>query len=211
MDLRPEGSDPLRAGALGLSRIDNSAAQVDVRNLAISDVKLIRTPRFSDARGYFCETFQRANFAAQGLACDFIQDNQSSSNRPGTLRGLHFQRPPFAQTKLIRVLRGRILDVAVDLRRASPSFRRHIAVELSGEGNEQLLVPAGFAHGFCTLEPDTVVFYKVDQVYSATHDGGINWADPELGIRWPVTAADATLSDKDRGLPMLADLSTIFE
>jgi dTDP-4-dehydrorhamnose 3,5-epimerase len=213
MDLRPEGSDPLRAGALGLSCIDNSAArrQLDVRNLAISDVKLIRTPRFSDARGYFCETFQRANFAAQGLTCDFIQDNQSSSSRPGTLRGLHFQRPPFAQTKLIRVLRGRILDVAVDLRRASPSFGRHIAVELSGEGNEQLLVPAGFAHGFCTLEPDTVVFYKVDQVYSATHDGGINWADPELGIRWPVTAADATLSDKDRGLPMLADLSTIFE
>ncbi len=127
------------------------------------------------------------------------------------MRGLHFQRPPFAQAKLIRVLRGRILDVAVDLRRSSPSFGRHIAVELSGEGNEQLLVPAGFAHGFCTLEPDTVVFYKVDQVYSAAHDGGINWADPELGIQWPVASAAATLSDKDRELPMLADLSSIFE
>jgi dTDP-4-dehydrorhamnose 3,5-epimerase len=213
MELWSEVSDPLRGGGRGLPRFERPAAgkPLDVRGLAIPDVKLIRTPRFSDARGYFCETFQRADFAAQGLVCDFIQDNQSSSSQPGTVRGLHFQRPPFAQAKLIRVLRGRILDVAVDLRRASPSFGRHIAVELSGEGNEQLLVPAGFAHGFCTLEPGTAVFYKVDQVYSATHDGGINWADPELGIRWPVTAADATLSDKDRELPMLADLSFIFE
>jgi dTDP-4-dehydrorhamnose 3,5-epimerase len=213
MDLWPEVSDPLRAGGRGLPRIDGPAVRkpLDVRGLAIPDVKLIRTPRFSDARGYFCETFQRADFAALGLACDFIQDNQSSSDRIGTVRGLHFQRPPFAQAKLIRVLRGRIFDVAVDLRRASPSFGRHIAVELSSEGNEQLLVPAGFAHGFCTLEPDTVVFYKVDQVYSAAHDGGINWDDPELGIQWPVASAAATLSDKDRGLPMLADLSSIFE
>jgi dTDP-4-dehydrorhamnose 3,5-epimerase len=213
MNLRPEGLDPLRVGSRGGPRIDGPAARklLDVRSLAIPDVKLIRTPRFSDARGYFCETFQRADFATQGLPCDFIQDNQSSSGRSGTVRGLHFQRPPFSQAKLIRVLRGRILDVAVDLRRASPSFGRHIAVELSGEGNEQLLVPAGFAHGFCTLDPDTVVFYKVDQIYSAAHDGGINWADPELGIQWPVEPAAATLSDKDRGLPMLADLSSIFE
>ena len=213
MDLWPKVSDPLRAGGRSLPRIDGPAARkpLDVRDLSIPDVKLIRTPRFSDARGYFCETFQRADFAAQGLACDFVQDNQSSSERSGTVRGLHFQRPPFAQAKLIRVLRGRILDVAVDLRRASPSFGRHIAVELSGDGNEQLLVPAGFAHGFCTLEPDTVVFYKVDQVYSAAHDGGINWADPELRIQLPVASAAATLSDKDRGLPMLADLSSIFE
>jgi dTDP-4-dehydrorhamnose 3,5-epimerase len=213
MDLWPEVSHPLRAGGRGLPRNDGPAARkpLDVCGLAIPDVKLIRTQRFSDARGYFCETFQRADFAAQGLACDFIQDNQSSSNRMGTVRGLHFQRPPFVQAKLIRVLRGRIFDVAVDLRRASPSFGRHVAVELSSEGNEQLLVPAGFAHGFCTLEPDTVVFYKVDQVYSAAHDGGINWAAPELGIQWPVASAAATLSDKDRGLPILADLSSTFE
>jgi dTDP-4-dehydrorhamnose 3,5-epimerase len=213
MDLGPEVSDPIRAGGPHLPPIDGMGARMrlDVRALAIPDVKLIRTPRFSDARGYFSETFQRVDFAAQGLACDFVQDNQSSSSRPGTVRGLHFQRPPFAQAKLIRVLRGRILDVAVDLRRSSPSFGRHIAVELSGEGNEQLLVPVGFAHGFCTLEPDTVVFYKVDQVYSAAHDGGINWADPALGIQWPVASAEATLSDKDRALPMLADLSSIFE
>jgi len=181
--------------------------QLDVHALSIPDVKLITTPRISDARGYFCETFQRADFAAQGLDNDFLQDNQSCSSRPGTVRGLHFQRPPFAQAKLVRVLCGRIFDVAVDLRRSSPSYGKHIAVELSSEGNEQLLIPAGFAHGFCTLEPDTVVFYKVDQVYSAAHDSGVNWADPELGIEWPIAAAEAILSEKDRGLPMLDDLA----
>jgi len=181
--------------------------QLDVHALSIPDVKLITTPRISDARGYFCETFQRADFAAQGLDNDFLQDNQSCSSRPGTVRGLHFQRPPFAQAKLVRVLRGRIFDVAVDLRRSSPNFGKHIAIELSSEGNEQLLIPAGFAHGFCTLEADTVVFYKVDQVYSAAHDGGVNWADSELGIEWPVPSAEAILSEKDRGLPMLADLA----
>jgi len=185
--------------------------QLDVHALSIPEVKLIKTPRISDARGYFCETFQRADFAAQGLDSFFLQDNQSSSSRPGTVRGLHFQRPPFAQTKLVRVLRGRIFDVAVDLRRSSPSFGRHVAKELSSEGDEQLLIPAGFAHGFCTLEPDTVVFYKVDQVYSAARDGGVNWADPGLGIDWPVASAEVILSEKDRGLPMLADLAPVFE
>jgi dTDP-4-dehydrorhamnose 3,5-epimerase len=124
---------------------------------------------------------------------------------------LHFQRAPFAQTKLIRVLRGRIFDVAVDLRRSSPSFGSHVAVELSSAGDEQLLIPAGFAHGFCTLEPDTVVFYKVDQVYSVAHDGGVNWADPELRIKWPVAAAEAIMSENDRQLPMLRDLPGVFE
>jgi dTDP-4-dehydrorhamnose 3,5-epimerase len=213
MNLWAEVSDPLPAGCERVPPIGGTGTRMrlDVRALEIPDVKLIRTRRFSDARGYFCETFQRADFAAQGLACDFIQDNQSNSDESGTIRGLHFQRPPFAQAKLIRVLRGSILDVAVDLRRSSPSFGRHVASELSSEGNEQLLVPAGFAHGFCTLEPDTVVFYKVDRVYSAAHDGGINWADPKLAIEWPVAAAEAILSDKDRGLPMLADLTSIFE
>jgi dTDP-4-dehydrorhamnose 3,5-epimerase len=124
---------------------------------------------------------------------------------------LHFQRPPFAQAKLVRVLHGSIFDVAVDLRRWSPSYGRHVAVELNSEGNEQVLIPAGFAHGFCTLEPDTVVLYKVDQVYSAAHDGGINWADPSLGIDWPVAPPEAILSDKDRGLPILADIPSIFQ
>jgi dTDP-4-dehydrorhamnose 3,5-epimerase len=184
---------------------------LEIRSLVIPDVKLIRAKRHSDARGYFSETYQRADFTAQGLDHDFLQDNQSSSAKPGTIRGLHFQRPPFAQAKLVRVLHGRIFDAVVDLRRFSPTFGKHVAVELSGEDNEQILVPAGFAHGFCTLEPNTVVFYKVDQVYSAAHDSGLNWADPKLGIAWPVAPSEAILSEKDRALRTLADLPDVFE
>jgi dTDP-4-dehydrorhamnose 3,5-epimerase len=213
MGLLSEISQPSYADHRSSLRIDGRGKrkQPGVLFLEIPDVRLIRTPRISDARGYFCETFQRATFAAQGVDNDFIQDNQSSSDRKGTVRGLHFQRPPYAQTKLVRVLRGSIFDVTVDLRRSSPSFGRHVGIELSSAGDEQLLIPAGFAHGFCTLEPDTVVFYKVDQVYSATHDGGINWADSRLGIEWPVASSEAILSEKDRGLPTLADLGPVFE
>jgi dTDP-4-dehydrorhamnose 3,5-epimerase len=202
-----------RSGNGSFARVQHKGKrmQLDVRSLEIPDIKLIRTPRISDTRGYFCETFQRVDFAAQGLVSDFLQDNQSSSDRAGTVRGLHFQRPPFAQTKLVRVLRGSIFDVAVDLRRSSATFGRHIAIELSSKDDEQLLIPSGFAHGFCTLEPDTVVFYKVDQVYSAAHDGGVNWADPALGIEWPVVSAEAILSEKDRRLPILTDLGAVFE
>ena len=197
----------------GIRRIDGKGMrmQLDIRCLAIPDVKLIRTPRFSDARGYFCETFQRADFIAHGIANDFLQDNQSRSDRSGTIRGLHFQRPPFAQAKLVRVLQGSILDVAVDLRRSSPSFGKHVVATLSSQNNEQLFVPAGFAHGFCTLEPDTLVFYKVDQVYSSAHEGGVNWADPGLRIEWPVGPAEAILAEKDRVLPMLSDLEPVFQ
>lgn len=165
----------------------------------------------ADVRGYFCESYVRSDFAAHGLSHDFVQDNESSSDRVGTVRGLHFQKPPFAQVKLVRVLRGKIVDVVVDLRRSSPSFGKHLAVELSEINGEQLLVPAGFAHGFCTLEPHTTVLYKVDAAYSPAHDHGINWADPELAIKWPVAPEDATLSDKDRKLPMLCDLSPVFD
>ena len=154
---------------------------LDIRALLIPDIKLINSGRFKDARGYFSETFARSDFAAHGLPCDFIQDNQSSSDVSGTVRGLHFQNPPFAQT-----------------------------IELSDQSGEQLLVPAGFAHGFCTLAPHTIVFYKVDKIYSATHDSGINWIDPQLAIPWPISAKDATVSDKDRRLPMLAELSPVF-
>jgi dTDP-4-dehydrorhamnose 3,5-epimerase len=181
-----------------------------VQSLAIPDVKLIRTQRFSDARGYFCETFQQDRFIEHRLPAHFVQDNQSSSEHRGTVRGLHFQKPPFAQTKLVRVVNGSILDVVVDLRRSSPSFGAHVAVELRDTG-DQLLVPVGFAHGFCTLEPNTVVFYKVDRIYSAAHDDGLNWADPKLGIRWPVALNEAIVSDKDRRLPSFADLAPIFE
>jgi dTDP-4-dehydrorhamnose 3,5-epimerase len=184
---------------------------LEVRSLAIPDVKVIRTDRLSDARGYFCETFRRSAFAEKGILHDFVQDNQSSSDRTGTVRGLHFQRPPFAQAKLIRVLNGAILDVAVDLRRSSPSFGKHIAIELDDESGEQLFIPKGFAHGFCTLQPRTVVFYKVDQVYAPSHDGGVYWADPSLAIEWPVTASAAQVSPKDQTLPPLGRLSCVFE
>ena len=184
---------------------------LQVRSLAIPDVKLIRTDRLSDGRGYFCETFQRSAFAEQGILCDFLQDNQSCSDRIGTVRGLHFQRPPFVQAKLVRVLSGAIFDVAVDLRRSSPSFGEYVAIELDSESGEQLLVPSGFAHGFCTLRPGTVVLYKVDQVYAPSHDSGVYWADPALAIDWPVAVSEAYLSPKDSALPMFDQLNSVFE
>jgi dTDP-4-dehydrorhamnose 3,5-epimerase len=209
MQLLSEISAPLPPHEVSL--LGDPSRQLDVQSLEIPDVRLIRTRRFSDARGYFCDTFRRADFAAHGLVNDFIQDNQSSSTHRGTVRGLHFQRPPFAQTKLVRLICGRAVDVAVDLRRSSRTFGRHVGVQLSSDDNAQLLIPRGFAHGFCTLESDTVVFYKVDQVYSAAADGGIYWADDRLAIEWPVGSDDAILSEKDRGLSMLADLGSVFE
>jgi dTDP-4-dehydrorhamnose 3,5-epimerase len=185
--------------------------KVAVQPLAIAGVKLIKGHRICDSRGYFAETYVRRDFLASDIGYDFVQDNESCSHLTGTIRGLHFQAPPFAQTKLIRVLRGRILDVVVDLRRSSPDFGRHLAVELNENNADQLLVPVGFAHGFCTLEPGTVVFYKVDNVYSSAHDRGVNWADPKLAIKWPVSATDATLSDKDRALPSLDALPVNFD
>lgn len=184
--------------------------RLDVHALSIPDVKLIAAPRFADARGYFSETFARPDFAAGGLTADFAQDNQSYSARAGTVRGLHFQRDPLAQAKLVRVLQGRIFDVAVDLRRSSPTYGRYVTVELSEDDDTQLFVPAGFAHGFCTLVPHTTVFYKVDKVYSPAHDAGVYWADPRLSIPWPVTVAEATVSEKDRRLPTLDRLALVF-
>jgi dTDP-4-dehydrorhamnose 3,5-epimerase len=184
---------------------------LEVRSLAIPDIKLIRMDRFSDSRGYFCETFRRSAFAESGIIDDFVQDNQSCSDRIGTVRGLHFQRPPFAQTKLVRVLSGAILDVMVDLRRSSSTYGKHVAIELDSERGEQVLIPKGFAHGFCTLQPRTVVFYKVDQVYAPSHDAGVYWADPALAIEWPVTPSKAQVSPKDQALPSLEQLSSGFE
>lgn len=175
------------------------------------DGVLVLTPRrFADPRGHFAEVYNKRRFQDAGVTADFIQDNQSLSGPVGTVRGLHFQRPPFAQAKLVRVLKGAIVDVAVDLRRTSKTFGRHVAVTLSAAAGNQLYVPAGFAHGFCTLEPDTEVFYKVDAYYSAEHDGGIRWNDPALGINWPVTAEAALLSDKDVKLPLWRDIGDIF-
>jgi dTDP-4-dehydrorhamnose 3,5-epimerase len=183
----------------------------DAGELALPGVKLIRATRISDMRGYFAETYVRNDFVAAGIVDQFVQDNQSFSTAAGTVRGLHFQIAPFTQSKLVRVLRGRMLDVVVDLRRSSATFGKHLSVELSADNGDQLFVPVGFAHGFCTLVPDTEAFYKVNNVYSAAHDRGLNWADPALGISWPVNESQAILSEKDRALPLLSALPDYFE
>ncbi|OYW61959.1 MAG: dTDP-4-dehydrorhamnose 3,5-epimerase [Bosea sp. 12-68-7] len=181
-----------------------------VEPTALPDVKIIQPKRFGDHRGFFSETYSRSAFAEAGITLAFVQDNHSLSAAVGTLRGLHFQAPPFAQDKLVRVPRGRILDVAVDIRASSPDFGRFVAVELSAENWRQLLVPAGFAHGFITLEPGTEVIYKVSAPYSPEHDRGLAFDDPALGIDWGLPAERLTLSDKDRRHPRLADLPRCF-
>ena len=185
-------------------------SSLSVETTAIPDVKIITPKKFGDHRGFFSEVYNRNAFAEAGIALDFVQDNQSLSAQVGTLRGLHFQSAPFAQDKLVRVTRGKILDVAVDIRKSSPTFGQHVAVELSAENWRQLLVPIGFAHGFVTLEPDTEVMYKVTNYYSAANDLGLAWDDPDLGIAWRVQPEGVTLSDKDRKHPRLRDLTEIF-
>ena len=183
---------------------------MQVDETAIPAVKIITPKKHGDARGFFSEVYNRQAFEAAGLSLDFVQDNHSFSATVGTLRGLHFQTPPFAQDKLVRVARGKILDVAVDVRRASPTFGKHVAVELSAENWRQLLVPAGFAHGFVTLEPMTEVLYKVTALYSAANDRGVAWDDPDIGVAWPLPPEGPTLSDKDRRWPRLKDAPELF-
>jgi dTDP-4-dehydrorhamnose 3,5-epimerase len=181
------------------------------RRLAIPEVIEITPPRFGDHRGFFSEVFKRSALEAEGIHIDWVQDNQSLSAEPGTVRGLHFQGPPFAQAKLVRVLRGAIYDVAVDIRKGSPSFGRSVTCEISAEKWNQLLIPAGFAHGFMTLTPDTEVFYKVDAPYSRESEGAILWNDPALGIEWPDPGAAPILSDKDRVAPLLSESNSPFD
>lgn len=166
--------------------------------------------RFGDSRGYFSETWSRRVFSGFGIALDFVQDNQSLSRAVGTVRGLHFQRPPHAQAKLVRVGRGRILDVAVDIRVGSPSFGRWVGVELSAEDGRQLLIPAGFLHGFVTRAPDTEVIYRCSDFYAPDCDGAVRFDDPAIGVDWGIAAADAVLSDKDARAPLLRDLDNPF-
>jgi len=167
------------------------------------------SPRHSDARGYFTETFNLALLQHHALVeSDWVQDNESMSVALHTLRGMHFQRPPFAQAKIVRVIAGHIFDVAVDLRAQSLTYGKWIAVELSSDAGNQLYVPTGFAHGFLTLEPNTVVAYKVSNIYSKAHDRSLNWADADVAIDWPLPMQTLpALSDKDRGAPMLKALS----
>ena len=180
--------------------------RVKVESLAIPDVKLL-TPRiFRDDRGFFSETWNAKTFAEAGIDQPFVQDNHALSRTKGTLRGLHFQTAPMAQDKLIRVTRGAIWDVAVDIRPGSPTFGRHVGAVISAENWTQIWVPKGFAHGYVTLEPDTEVIYKVTALYAPANDRGILWNDPALAIEWPVDPGSVVLSDKDKVLPRLADL-----
>ena len=178
--------------------------------LDIPDVVEIRPRRFGDARGWFAETFKRSAFEAEGLIGDFPQDNRSLSRAIGTVRGLHFQLPPFGQAKLVSVARGAILDVAVDIRRGSQTFGRHVAARLDAESGAMLYVPEGFAHGFCTLEPDTEVIYKVSRPYSAAHERAVFWADPALAIDWPADTGEAVVSEKDTAAPRLDAAPELF-
>lgn len=178
--------------------------------LAIPDVVLIEPRRFHDSRGYFMETFNRREANRLGLYCDFVQDNESLSVHRGTVRGLHFQVPPHSQTKFVRVLSGSIFDVAIDLRRGSPTFGLWCAATLTAGIGNQLYIPRGFAHAYCTLEPHTQVAYKVDDYYAPECDAGLIWNDPDLGIDWPITAQRAILSEKDVALPRLAKFDSPF-
>lgn len=184
---------------------------MQVNATAIAEVKEIRPVRHPDPRGFFSEIFRDSVLREHGVDVSFVQENHSLSIPRGVVRGLHFQTPPQGQAKLVRVGVGAILDVAVDIRRGSPSYGRHVAVVLSAADGNQLYVPDGFAHGFCTLEPNTEVFYKVSRYYSPEHDFGLRWNDPALGIAWPVGEEAALLSDKDRRQPPLAELPDYFE
>ena len=177
---------------------------------ALPEVLEITPARFGDHRGFFSETWNRAALAEAGIAIDFCQDNHSLSAARHTLRGLHFQTPPHAQDKLVRVVAGTVLDVAVDIRAGSPRYRQWVAVPLSAEAGNQLLVPKGFAHGFLTLTPDAQVVYKCSDYYRPSADSAIRWDDPALAIDWGVDTEDLTLSDKDRTAPLLADIPPPF-
>lgn len=176
---------------------------MEVVGTAIPEVKIIKPKKHGDHRGFFSETYHQKALAAAGIDLDFVQDNHSLSATRGTLRGLHCQIPPLGQDKLVRVVRGAVFDVAVDLRTGSPTFGQHVTTVISADEWNQILVPIGFGHGFCTLEADTEVIYKVTNYWSADHERGIRWDDPALGIEWPVAADEVLLSEKDKEWPTL--------
>lgn len=181
-----------------------------IERLSIPDVWIYTPRRFEDERGWFSETYHQAALSDALGGVTFVQDNQSMSRARGTLRGMHFQTPPCAQDKLLRVLRGAVLDVAVDLRRQSSTFGRWVSAELSADTGAQIFVPKGFAHGFLTLEPETEVLYKVSDYYSRAHEQGIAWDDPAIGIDWGARPDGVTIAERDRLFPRLADLSAFF-
>ncbi|HEV2363420.1 MAG TPA: dTDP-4-dehydrorhamnose 3,5-epimerase [Caulobacteraceae bacterium] len=176
----------------------------------MASVRLIKPPRVGDARGWFSETWSRRAFEALGIEADFRQDNHSYSAPRHVLRGLHFQRPPSGQAKLVRCVRGAIWDVAVDVRAGSPTFGRFVAARLDAENGAQLYIPIGFAHGLLTLEPHTEVLYKVTAFYDPAADSGLAWDDPDFGIPWPLEGATPVLSAKDAALPRSKDFESPF-
>lgn len=182
---------------------------MQITDLALPGIKLVRLKVHGDDRGFFMESYKDADWRPILGERGFIQDNQSLSTDAGTLRGLHYQTPPFAQAKLVQALRGRIFDIAVDLRRNSPTFGRHVTVELAAGDGKQLFVPEGFAHGFMTLEPDSMVAYKVTARYEPASERGVAWDDPDLAIAWP-TRDGVTLSERDRKWPRLKNLADLF-
>ena len=183
---------------------------MEFQRFDIDGLVLITPRKIADARGFFSETYRADQAAAHGVPAGFVQENHACSTQRGVLRGLHFQLPPHAQGKLVRVTRGRILDVAVDIRDGSPTFGRHVAVELSADNWRQFWVPAGFAHGYLTLEDHTEVLYKTTDYYAPQVDRGIAWNDPALGIDWGIAPDAVTLSEKDRKQPRLADIGVVF-
>jgi dTDP-4-dehydrorhamnose 3,5-epimerase len=174
-------------------------------------VRAVPPPRVADARGYFCETWSQTRADAAGIEVSFVQDNESLSARAGTLRGLHYQAPPFAQAKLVRVAKGAIRDVAVDARQGSPTYGSWISEVISAENGAQIFIPRGYLHGFVTLTDDTLVIYKVDNVYDAASDGGVLWNDADIGIDWGIPLEGLTLSDKDRRARAFREWTSPFE
>lgn len=183
---------------------------MEVTSLDIPEVKIIKPKKHGDHRGFFSETYNKRAFLEAGIDIDFVQDNQSLSEKKGTLRGLHFQTPPFAQDKLVRVVRGSILDVAVDVRHGSPNYGKYVSAVISADEWNQILVPIGFAHGIITLERGTELLYKVSNYYSPENDKGIRWNDSQLGIDWGLTEPDIVLSEKDQKQPLFMDLPDYF-
>lgn len=183
---------------------------MEFRSFDIQGLLEVMPRKIEDERGYFSEIFRADVFAQRVPGVEFVQDNQSLSVRPGTIRGLHFQSPTAAQGKLVRCLSGKMLDVAVDLRVDSPTFGRWLSVVLTPEDNNQLWVPVGFGHGFCTLQPNTIISYRVTNYYSAEHDKGLAWDDPDIAVNWPDVADANTLSAKDRRQPRLTELPSYF-
>ena len=183
---------------------------MDIIKTAIDGVVIIEPRLFKDERGYFFESFSQKEFEEKVCKTVFVQDNESKSSY-GVLRGLHFQKPPFAQSKLVRVVRGAVLDVAVDIRKGSPTFGKHVAVELTAENHRQFFIPRGFAHGFSVLSQEVVFQYKCDNYYAPQSEGALAWDDPDLGIDWRIPAAEIVLSKKDKAHPRLKDADGLFD